>query len=62
MLRERRHYILIHTPGGGALRETGILLYKDSKGTRLFGEIEAKNFWKSHFEGQNEQVSSLWTV
>ena len=62
MLHDRRYYILIDTPKGDALRETGILLHKDKRGTRFLDDQEVKTYLKTQFEGEKLEVYSFWTT
>lgn len=62
MLHDKKYYILIDAPKGGALRETGIPLHKDKRGTRFLDEDEVKKYLKAQFAGEKLEVYSFWTA
>lgn len=62
MLHGKRYYIFIDAPKGEALRETGIPLRKDKRGTRFLDEDEVKNYLKNQFEEENLKIYSFWTA
>ena len=62
MLHDKRYYILIDAPKGDVLRETGIPLHKDKRGTRFLDEDEVKKYLESQFEGEKLEVYSFWTT
>jgi len=62
MLYERAYYILIDFPKGDALRETGIPLRKDKKGTRFLEDEDVKHYLKTQFGNEKLAVYSFWTT
>jgi hypothetical protein len=62
MLHGKRYYIFIDAPKGDTLRETGIPLRKDKRGTRFLDEDEVKNYLKNQFEAENLEIYSFWTA
>lgn len=62
MLHDKRYYIFIDAPKGEALRETGIPLCKDKRGTRFLDEDQVKNYLKNQFEEENLEIYSFWTT
>jgi hypothetical protein len=62
MLHQRQYFIFIDSPKGDALRETGIPLHKDKKGSRYLEDQEVKTWLKVQFTGQNIDVFSFWTT
>jgi hypothetical protein len=60
MLHDKRYYIFIDSPKGEVLRETGIPLRRDKKGTRFLDEDEVKKHLKNQFP--NLEVYSFWTA
>ena len=62
MLHDRRYYIFIDAPKGEALRETGIPLRKDKRGTRFLDEDEVKRYLQTQFEEENLEIYSFWTT
>jgi hypothetical protein len=62
MLHDRRYYIFIDAPKGDALRETGIPLQKDKRGTRFLDQDEVKRYLQAMFEGENLEIYSFWTT
>ncbi len=62
MLHDRRYYIFIDAPKGDALRETGIPLQKDKRGTRFLDQDEVKRYLQAQFEGENLEIYSFWTT
>ena len=62
MLHDRRYYIFLDFPKGGALRETGIPLHKDKKGIFNLDEDEVKVILKKQFEKENLDIYSFWTT
>ena len=62
MLHDKRYYIFIDSPKGEALRETGIPLHRDKKGTRFLDEDEVKKHLKAEFEHEKLEVYSFWTA
>jgi hypothetical protein len=62
MMYDKKYYIFIDAPKGDALRETGIPLHKDKRGTRFLDEDEVKKYLKAQFEGEKLEVYSFWTT
>ena len=62
MLHDKRYYIFLDFPKGGALRETGIPLHKDNKGLLNLDEDEVKAILKKQFEKEKLDVYSFWTT
>ncbi len=62
MLHDRRYYIYIDAPKGDKLRETGIPLQKDKRGTRFLDQEEVKRYLQAEFEGENLEIYSFWTT
>jgi hypothetical protein len=62
MLHDKRYYIFIDAPKGDALRETGIPLQKDKRGTRFLDQEEVKRYLQAEFEGKNLEIYSFWTT
>ncbi len=62
MLHDKRYYILIDAPKGDVLRETGIPLHKDKRGTRFLDENEVKKYLKAQFGGEKLEIYSFWTA
>ncbi len=62
MLHDRKYYIFIDSPRGEALRETGIPLHKDKRGTRFLDDAEVKAYLQAEFKGEKLDIYSFWTV
>ena len=62
MLHDRRYYIFIDAPKGDTLRETGIPLRKDKRGTRFLDQDEVKRYLQAEFEEENLEIYSFWTA
>ncbi len=61
MLHDKRYYIFIDTPRDDTLRETGVRLSRDKRGTRFLDEEDVRGFLKSQFEGEQLQFFYFWT-
>ena len=53
MLHGKRYYIFIDAPKGDTLRETGIPLRKDKRGTRFLDQDEVKSYLKNSSKMKN---------
>lgn len=62
MLHQQRYYIFIDSPKANQLRETGIPLHKDNKGTRFLEDQEVKEYLKAQFADQKLEIYSFWTT
>ena len=64
MLHDKCYYIFIDSPKGQSqiLRETGIPLHKDNKGSLNLDDAEVKSFLEKQFEEENLKVYSFWTT
>jgi hypothetical protein len=62
MLHDKRYYIFLDFPKGEELRETGIPLHKDKKGSLNLDEDEVKEILKKQFEKEKLNVFSFWTT
>ena len=60
MLHEKQYYIFYDFPKGEALRQTGIPLHKDKKGSLNLEETEVKEYLKNEF--RNLEIYSFWTT
>ena len=61
MLHNRQYFIFIDTPKGEALRETGILLRKNTSGQRYLEEDYVRAYLKKEFEGEKIEFFYFWT-
>ena len=56
------YYVYLDFPKGNALRETGIPIHEDKKGTRCLEDQDIIQFIKREFGREDLNVYSYWTT
>ena len=62
METKEAYYIFLDFPKEDRLRETGIPIRKDRKGSRYLEDKEIIDFLKTQLEGKDLAVCSYWTI
>jgi hypothetical protein len=62
MLHDKRYYMFFDFANGKTLKQTGIPLQGDKKGSLNLDEDQVKIFLKQEFEKEKIEIYSFWTA